>query len=164
MKEFLTHLLGTGEPMDSKKIFDFQLERYKYVLSQKQKLDETTWKVVSMYQSAVFVLGSGIFAVAAASDKAALSRELSFIGLSALYCLFLILSAFSIILLVSGMLSWLAYRRDEDEIMLIAGGTPKSPVRIVDIFRWYETYVILLMLGIAAFGTWATWAWVGPML
>ena len=61
-----------------------------------------------------------------------------------LLILITIIAAFTVLLLVVGILSWVDYRHEECEVTekYVAAGFRTKP-RLRNFYRWYETYMIL---------------------
>ena len=58
-------------------------------------------------------------------------------------------------LIIGGVLAWLGYRKDENDIELIVVGVSRGHPRLRDAYKWYESYILLA--GALAMGGY-TWA------
>ncbi|MFK3681005.1 hypothetical protein [Pseudomonas sp. NPDC088890] len=127
---------------------DLVLEKYKYVLSQKQALNEATFKIITVYQALVLALFAGQFAVVMAT-KDKLPVESGLYASWVLLALFVMISLLVLALLVGGVFSWLSYRQDESELAskYKVAVAAKKPVAWADVLRWYETYLVLFVVG-----------------
>ncbi|WP_146604498.1 hypothetical protein [Rhodoplanes roseus] len=81
----------------------FLLERYKYILSQKQKLNDVTFKIVAVFQAGVALIGSGQFAIIAAFADKKISSQIAWVGSVMLVVMSGMLSVFSLSLLAGGV-------------------------------------------------------------
>ncbi|MBD8899023.1 hypothetical protein [Rhodanobacter sp. DHG33] len=128
---------------------DFALERYKYVLEQKKYLNGVSFKIVSIYQAGMALLLGGCYKIVVATRGGSLSCESADLFLRGLFLLFIILTIFSILMISCGILAWLGYRRDESDLESAVGVASKPLPRFRDMFRWYETYILLVVVVVA---------------
>lgn len=126
----------------------FLLERYKYILKQKQDLNERTFKISAVYQATIVLVCSAQYKILLDIQKADISYEN---GKSFSWACFAILctaSAYYLALIIGGLLAWLKYRRDEASIEEKVFGSGRAAPSVRDFMRWYESY--LLTAAIAA--------------
>jgi hypothetical protein len=126
-------------------------ERFRYILRQKEKLNESTFKIASFYQVVFFglIAGGGYLLEAAKSEKldAYQVKSLGFLGAA----FGVLVSIICILLITSGVLSWLKYRREEHEIELEVHGSTRPAPTGKDVLRWHETYVVIAMVAMTTF-------------
>lgn len=133
----------------------FLLERYKYILTRKQHLNEATFKIAAIYQVILLALAAGQYNVIVQWKAAAITGHIAELFSMCIAVMIFALSALILTLLIGGIASWLKYRRDETNIELAVHGTSRAPVRFASIFRWYETY-----LGGVVIAVFIGWAYV----
>ncbi len=129
----------------------FLLEKYKYVLEQKRSLNETTFKIVSLFQLVIAALAAGDYEVVKSAQSAVLSPATARLAIHVLYGGFLLATLACLCLLIGGIVSWVDYRSEESDIELAVHVVGRAKVRILSSLRWYETYIIVMML-VAAVG------------
>jgi hypothetical protein len=127
------------------------MQRYKYVLSQKQSLNEKSFKVLGLYQTLCVALGAGSYVAYSAGEAGELSASAARLFLYLIFAVFEFVSLFAILSLLSGVVAWVSYKQDELDLE-VSNGLPKRPgVHLGDFWRWYESYFIAL-IGIGAVG------------
>ena len=134
-------------PMNLRDAITF--ERYRYVLSQKALLNSSSFRLLALYHViATSLIGGGVW----------LTLNWKVLGLlpavagTALYSLLLLLTGVTIFLvfsLIAGIVAWFQYSNEEASIVNSATGEKSQGPRIGNIFRWYETYMILYSIGAA---------------
>jgi hypothetical protein len=122
------------------------LERYKYVIDQKKRLNETTFKIAAFYQSIVLVILAAQFRILELSQKSEIDVELASLGTWGLFGAAFALTTLSILLLAGGIASWFDYRKDEVILEQQLGGRARDPGSFKGILRWYETYIAITMI------------------
>lgn len=122
---------------------DFVLERYKYVLEQKRSLNRNTFLVVSIYQGVLALVVAANYQLWVALTDARVSVEFVSMAANGLLLLLWVVAVFSLSVLVSGVASWLGYRKEESLIEEGYLGTSRPLPRLRNAFRWYETYVAI---------------------
>lgn len=128
----------------------FALERYKYLLLQKQHLNDKTFKVLGIYQTLCVALGAGVFVVYSAGENGELTADAARSFILLIGVLFEVASLFAILSLLSGVAAWVSYKVDEIEMEVGLGMPARPKPRLSDFLRWYETYFIgLIALGAA---------------
>ncbi|WP_122318177.1 hypothetical protein [Pseudomonas cichorii] len=123
----------------------FLLERYKYILLRKQHLNEATFKIAAIYQVLLLALAAGQYNVITLWRGLTITKELASFFSSCLLAMIIALSTLILTLLIGGVASWLKYRKDESEIEVAVHGKKRSPVTFTSIFRWYETYLGIIV-------------------
>jgi hypothetical protein len=123
-----------------------QLERYKYILQQLHTLNENVYKFLALYQTlATALVGAGL-ALFVGYKRWGIEPATARSGIVALLWLVTLVAAFTMLLIVMGVLNWLDYRREECELAdeTVYPGFRKPP-RLGNLFRWYETYILLFI-------------------
>jgi hypothetical protein len=126
---------------------DFKLERYRYILQQLHAVNENVYRFVAIYQTiATALVGAGLALFVGYRDWG-LSAGTARSGIVALLWLVTVVAAFTVLLVVIGVLNWIDYRREECELTdeVIRPGF-RSPPRPRNFYRWYETYIVLFIL------------------
>lgn len=124
------------------------LERYKFILQQIHTVNENVYKTLAIYQTLATALIGAALAIFVGYKKWGIAPQTAQAGVTALVWLLTFVASFAVLLLVTGILSWFDYRREECEFSdrLIEPGF-RSPPRIRNLFRWYETYIIIFIVG-----------------
>ncbi|SNY50892.1 hypothetical protein SAMN05421748_111134 [Paractinoplanes atraurantiacus] len=137
----------------------FEVERYKYLLQQLHTVNENVYRFLAIYQTLATVLVGAALALFVRYDDWKIEREIAQIGIVAILLLVTVIAAFTILLIVVGVLTWLDYRREECELTeeAVRPGYRKPPDP-KNFWRWYETYIVLFILGSVGF------MWVGAAL
>lgn len=142
----------------------FLIERYKYILSRKQSLNETTFKIAAIYQVIIIALAIAQFnIITMRSARTVTLEEASFFS-GSLMVMLTILTFLIISLLLGGIFSWLKYRKEESKIELETFGRSRELTKISNIFRWYETYIALIVIIVQVLISWAYFNILTPML
>jgi hypothetical protein len=131
---------------------DFAIERYKYILQQVNATNENVHKFLSMYQAlATTLTGSGIV-LFVGYKKWEISPEIVRMGITGILWLTTFVGAFTCLLVIIGALAWLDYRKEECELTdeFVYPGFRRAP-RFRNFVRWYETYVVLFIVGSGVF-------------
>lgn len=131
--------------MDSRLREEFLLERYKFILQQKQALNKTTFQLVTFFQSGLGLILSAHYVLGVAIAEKKIGVGWGALALGGVRWLLVVLSVFSILMILSGMASWIGYRKDEADIegSFLAVARPLPSMK--NLLRWYETYVLLAM-------------------
>jgi hypothetical protein len=144
---------------------DFALERYRYILQQIHTINENVYRFLAIYQTlAVAIVGGGL-ALFVGYRKWQIATPVARTGIVGLMWLVTVVAAFAALLIVMGALNWWDYRKEECELTdaVVRPGFRKQP-RLQNLFRWYETYIVLFIAGSIAF-LWAyTLAFILPAI
>lgn len=124
----------------------FLIERYKYILSRKQSLNETTFKIAAIYQVIIIALAASQYNVVTLLKSKVLDKNIAIFFSNCLIVMLTILTSLTITLLVGGIFSWLKYRHEESLIESEAFGTSREKPKVFNILRWYETYLVTIVL------------------
>ena len=128
------------------------LERYKYILQQIHMINENVYRFLAVYQTlAVAIVGGGL-ALFVGYRKWHIATSVARTGIVGLMWLLTIVAAFAMLLIVIGVLNWWDYRKEECELTeeAVRPGFRKPP-QLRNVFRWYETYIVLFIAGSVAF-------------
>jgi uncharacterized membrane protein YidH (DUF202 family) len=131
---------------------DFALERYKYILNQIHAINENVYRFLAVYQTlAVAIVGGGL-ALFVGYRKWQIASSVARTGIAGLMWLVTMVAAFTVLLIVMGVLNWWDYRVEECELTDAAVRPGfRRPPRLKNLFRWYETYIVLFIIGSVAF-------------
>lgn len=144
----------SGQRSSDNRDHDFYLERYKYILQQMAFLSHGYHRSLMLFQ----VLASAIVGAWATLlftwEELGIDAETARLGIRALNYLFVILGIFVILLTVAGIFSWFDYRKEETKLLNRVTSDPgfRKPPSWKGFLRWYETWVIVLMLALIALG------------
>lgn len=126
---------------------DFKLERYKYILQQLNALNEQTHKYLTLFQALITALVGGGVLIFITWKELKIEAVLARVGLRAVVLLLIISGLFVIISIVSSMLSWMDYRREEVRLLsTIVGPEFRALPKWRNIWRWHEFYVLLFLM------------------
>ena len=131
---------------------EVQLERYKYILQQLHTLNENVYRFLALYQTlATVLIGAGL-TLFVGYKQWGLDPGTARSGVVALLWLVTLIAAFTTLLIVMGILNWLDYRHEECELAdeTVYPGFRKPP-RLGNLFRWYETYIVLFIVSSMVF-------------
>lgn len=124
----------------------FLLERYKYVLSRKQALNEATFKIAAIYQAVLLALALGQYNVMSLFEAGTTGADNAKLYSGFLLAMLVILSSLVLTLLAGGILAWFNYRQDESDIEYAVSGCAKAKISLLSVFSWYETYIVIIVL------------------
>jgi uncharacterized membrane protein len=129
---------------------EFVLERYKYILEQKRFLNKTTFVVISIYQAGLVLILTGYYQALSGGADHKIPSAFACLSSRWVVVLLWVLAAFSISMLIGGLISWFGYRADEAaiEAKYLGGGRARPSFR--NLLGWYETYVVLGILLVTA--------------
>jgi hypothetical protein len=131
---------------------DFALERYKYILQQINAVNENVYRFMAIYQTLATALVGGALALFVGYRKWGIQVSVARAGMVGLMLLTTVIAAFAILLIIVGMLNWWDYRKEECELTDTAVRPGfRQPPQKRNIFRWYETYIVLFIGGSVAF-------------
>lgn len=130
---------------------DFLLERYRYILAQKQNLNESTFKVSAVYQALLGAVGIAQFNICQAFFEKKMAANISLVFSSATLIFFLLSSVFVLVLMVSGVRSWIGYRQEEAQIESQVFKKSRALPKVKNLLFWYETYIIFFIVVLSIF-------------
>ncbi|MET9070989.1 hypothetical protein ABZX95_02185 [Streptomyces sp. NPDC004232] len=125
----------------------FALERYRYVLQQIQAVNENAHRFLAIYQTLATTLVGAALALFVGYRKWEVAPDTARSGVIGLLILTTMVAAFSATLIVVGAFAWVDYRNEECDITdeMVGPNFRKRP-RPGNLFRWYETYVLLFIV------------------
>ncbi|MFF8505066.1 hypothetical protein ACF07L_31070 [Streptomyces anulatus] len=126
---------------------EFALERYRYILQQIHTVNENAHRFLAIYQTLATTLVGAALALFVGYRRWGVEPATARGGVIGLLVLATVVAAFTVTQIVVGALAWLDYRNEECDITdeIVAPGFRKRP-RPGNLFRWYETYVLLFIL------------------
>ncbi|MFG1914578.1 hypothetical protein [Micromonospora sp. NPDC048898] len=120
-----------------------RLERYRYILRQIEGANQNTYRFLALYQAIATSLATACVALFLGYGSWGIRPEFARAGLIALMFLLSLVAAFSVVLIVAGIFTWVDYRREECQLVnLVAGDGFRSPPQWRGFLRWYETWII----------------------
>ncbi|GGL07723.1 hypothetical protein [Planomonospora parontospora] len=130
-------------PPDTDLIKEFGLERYRYILHQISALNDNAYKFLGIYQTLATTIIGVALALFVGYRQWQINPATAKAGIIGLLCLETAVAAFTILLIITGILSWIDYRREEVDLTnrLVHQGFRNLP-RMKNSWRWYETYII----------------------
>lgn len=144
------------ESQDPKNTLDrgsnFKLERYKYILQEIRSLNENVHKYLTLFQTlATAIVGGGV-GIFLGWQSLKITADIARIGILTLLSFFTILALFVIVEMLSGIFSWIDYRKEEVDLLNeeVRAGFRQSP-NIHNFWRWYETYIIIFIIMVVVF-------------
>ncbi|MEU2862550.1 hypothetical protein ABZ672_30115 [Streptomyces mirabilis] len=138
---------GEAEPQVDAVRKDFALERYRYILQQIHAVNENAYRFLAIYQTVATALVGAALALFVGYRKWGIEPDTARGGVIGLLVLVTVVAAFTMMLIVVGAIAWVDYRNEECDITdeMIGVGFRKRP-RTGNLFRWYETYLLLFIL------------------
>ncbi|MDX8357870.1 hypothetical protein [Sphingopyxis terrae] len=121
-------------------------DRYKYVLSQKQALNDKTFKIASFYQAFTIVIAAAQFEIVRSFHKEEIDAAFSVASSWGLLIVLALVSVISLAMTIGGILAWRSYSREEYEILSKSPSDKVKVPMIVRAFSWYETYIIIAII------------------
>jgi hypothetical protein len=132
-----------------KMVSDFKLERYKYILKQLHFLNDSLHKYLTLFQALATAIVSAAVTVFVSWKKLEISPEIAQLSIHILLALLFLVSLFVGLSVIAGIFSWIDYRREEVQLLnSVVGPGFRSAPTMRNIFRWYETYVVLFLLAV----------------
>jgi amino acid transporter len=130
----------------------FEVERYKYLLQQLHTTNENVYRFLAIYQTLATVLVGAALALFVRYEDWHIDPAIAQLGILALLALVTVIAAFTVLLIVVGVLNWLDYRREECELTDIAVRPGfRRPPEPRNLWRWYETYIVLFIVASIGF-------------
>lgn len=125
------------------------VERYKYILQQIHTANENVYRFLAIFQTLVTALVTAALVLFVSYSKWKISPSSARAGVHGVLTLITIIAGFTVLMVVIGVLSWLDYRREECELTAKYFARDfRSPPRLRNFYRWYETYIVLFVIGI----------------
>ncbi|MFE0249355.1 hypothetical protein ACFWZ0_33785 [[Kitasatospora] papulosa] len=138
---------GEPSPELSAAQTEFALERYRYILQQIHAVNENAHRFLAIYQTLATALVGAALALFVGYRNWKVPPGTAQSGIIGLLILATMVAAFTATLIIVGAISWLDYRNEECDITdeMVKVGFRQRP-RSRNLFRWYETYVLLFIL------------------
>jgi hypothetical protein len=142
-----THTVPSLSAASPDKNHEFALARYRYILEQINSLNDNVHKFLAIYQALSTALSSAIVAIFIGYRNWKIEPPVARKGVICLMGMETLVSLFSMLLIIIGVLAWLDYRTEECELTdRFAHRGFRKPPRLGNFIRWYETYVLLFIL------------------
>jgi hypothetical protein len=126
---------------------DFALERYRFIQQQIHVVNENLYRFLTIYQGLMTALVGAEVLLFVNHKQWSISVRAFRDGVLGLLVLESAVAAFTVLLIVIGLFSWLDYRNEECDLAdQIMGKGFRARPNTRNMFRWYETYVILFVL------------------
>lgn len=127
----------------------YAIERYKYILEQKKRLNDVTFKIAAFYQTIFLALLAAQFKLLETASTRDTEIELMRIGSWGLFWMLTGVSLICVATLVAGIISWLGYRREETVFEMEIGQEIRPTPSLKNALSWYETYIIIAIIGVS---------------
>lgn len=121
-------------------------ERYKYILAQKQALNDKTFKIASFYQAFTIIIASGQFEIVRSFRKGEIDATFSVTSSWCLLSISVLVSIISLAMMIGGICAWRSYGIEEENLLSSSPSQLKKPSLLYRSLSWYETYIILAIL------------------
>jgi hypothetical protein len=157
--------LMQGQQNDRDTTREFALERYKYLLQQIHTVNENVYRFLAIYQTLSTALVSSGLVLFVGYKKWGILTGVAHAGIIAVMWLQTAVAASTSLLILTGLLNWVDYRREECELTdrIVYPGF-REPIRSRNFYRWYETH-ILVFIGISTTLLWIlTLTWILPAM
>lgn len=122
-------------------------ERYKYILEQKKNFTLITFKVLALYQAALLAIATIQFKILEKLTSQEIDTLLAYTSSWVVYFMHMTLSVMCASLLISGMFSWVSYKKEEAYIEtsygIRRGISYASKLSFLKILRWFEFWAVL---------------------
>lgn len=123
------------------------IERYRYILQQINTVNENVYRFLAIFQAIVTALVTAALVFFVSYSKWGIAPSTARTGLRGLLVLITVIAGFTILLIAVGILSWLDYRREECELTAkYFAADFRIPPKLRNFYRWYETFIILLII------------------
>ncbi|UBU14643.1 hypothetical protein [Nonomuraea gerenzanensis] len=131
---------------------EFAVERYKYILQQVHATNENVYRFLAIYQTLAIGIATAGLALFVGYRGWRIDPVVARSGLIALMWLETVVAAFTVMLILIGVVSWLDYRKEECELTdeYVRPGFRRPP-RKTAFIRWYETYIVLFIVATTVF-------------
>ena len=128
---------------------DFEKERYRFILEKIQFLDQSTYKLLALFQSLTCAVIGAAVTVLITWKSLSLTAKTAQMAILSLFYLFSLLVIFVIASMVAVMCSWYDYRKEEVELInkSVQEDIRASPSK-GNLWRWTETWFIALVLAV----------------
>jgi len=142
---------------------DFSTERYRFILQQIHTVNENVYRFLAIYQTLMTALVGAQVILFVNYRRWGIPAAVSRTGLIAILLLETMIACFAVLLIITGVLAWLDYRNEECDLTdrLIGVGFRDRPAKR-NLFRWYETYIVLFIMASIALVWWLSFVWLLP--
>lgn len=126
------------------------VERYKYILDQKKSFFSATFKILTLYQAVLLAVSALQFRIIEKFLDGSVDASLAAISTWSIYWMHSILAFTCIASLVSGIISWLRYKKDEYEIekqFSIEEKVPTGGRSYLKALSWFESWIMVGIIG-----------------
>lgn len=129
------------------KAAEFKLEHYKYMLQQRQALNEHLHKYLALFQTLITAIAGGGVAIFIGWKELKIEAAVARVSVKGLLWLTIILTVFVIASILSTILAWYANRQEEIKLLHQEVSTDYGkPPNWKNFWRWHETYFIVFLL------------------
>ncbi|MEU8084183.1 hypothetical protein AB0B57_11265 [Micromonospora sp. NPDC049101] len=133
----------------------FQLERYRYILQQIQAANENVHRFLGIYQTLATALIGAALAIFVRYTDWGITSETARASILALMWLVTVIAAFTVLVVIVGVLTWLDYRQEECQLLSeVLHPEFRAPPRLRNFYRWYETYIVAFIAVTVAMMWW----------
>lgn len=135
----------------SSKSVDFKLEKYKYILQQRQALNENIHKYLTLFQTLITGIAGACVAIFAGWKELKIDAAVAITSIRGLMWLLIILALFVVMSILSTVFSWFDNR--EKEVSLLNSEVSEgyeSPPSWKSVWRWHETYFLFFVVVVTA--------------
>ena len=145
-------MVAVTQPSEIDRAQAFEVERYKYILQQLHTVNENVYRFLAIYQTLATLLVGAALTLFVRYDEWKIERPVAEIGIVSLLLLVTATAAFTVLLIVVGVFNWRDYRVEECKLTAeaIRPGY-REPPKWGNLWRWYETYIVLFIIGSVGF-------------
>ena len=138
---------STDLAIDRELARNLTVERYKFIQQQIHSLNENVYRFLAIYQTIATVVSSAGIGLFVGYRKWGISSSVAQAGVKGLLVLLTVVAAYTVLLILVGVFAWLDYRREENVLTeRLVGSEFRLPPTSRNLFRWYETYIVLFIL------------------
>lgn len=125
------------------------VERYKYILQQIHTVNENVYRFLAIFQTLVTAIVTAALGLFVGYRKWNIAPETARTGELGLLILATVIAAFTVLLVVVGVLSWFDYRSEECDLTARYFARDfRSKPKLRNFYRWYETYIVLFIVAV----------------
>ncbi|MFG3697687.1 hypothetical protein ACGF5C_07165 [Micromonospora sp. NPDC047620] len=152
-------------PQDDAVQVEFHLERYRYILQQIQAANENVHRFLGIYQALATALVGAALALFVGYRDWGVPPATARAGIVALLWLVTVVAAFTVLVVIVGVLTWLDYRNEECQLLSdVLHPEFRVPPTLRNFYRWYETYIIAFIAVTVAAMWWFAFELVIPVI
>ncbi|GIG91665.1 hypothetical protein ACFQ3X_37410 [Plantactinospora endophytica] len=153
------------EPQDDAVQLEFHLERYRYILQQIQAANENVHRFLGIYQALATTLVGAALAIFVGHRDWGVPPATARAGIIALLWLVTVVAAFTVLVVIVGVLTWLDYRNEECQLLSdVLHPDFRAPPTLGNFYRWYETYIVAFIVVTVAAMWWCALELVIPAI